>query len=101
MEWEIEYSDGSPSGPFAPVARVSAETWWDAEVALFEVTDGVLGFGFYRVRAQGVAAPRLYRWTGEERFRLVPDVGTAELKPVASSPAKRHAEQQGAQESAP
>jgi hypothetical protein len=85
MDWEIEYSDGSPGGPFAPVARVSAETWWDAERALFEVTDGVLGFGFYRVRAQDISAPRLYHWTGEECFRLVPEMGVTGLEPVTSS----------------
>ena len=90
MDWEIAYSECASSGPYMPVARVSADSWWDAEMALFEVTDGVLGFGFYAVRTNGSPGVRIYSWIGDGRFQLIPLAETgpdAEAQPSAASSA--------------
>ena len=85
MDWEIAYSECTSSGPYTPVARVSAESWWDAEMALFEVTDGVLGFGFYEVRTSGSPAVRIYSWIGDGQFQLMLAAGRTDTEAQASS----------------
>jgi hypothetical protein len=93
MDWEIAYSESASSGPFTPVARVCAESWWDAEMALFEATDGVLGFGFYEVRSTGSPGARIYSWIGDGQFQLMaPETGNdAELQPSPPSSSSANA----------
>lgn len=63
MEWSVEFSN-SHSGPFEPLARLSADTWQRAESELVEEAGEPLFLGYYRVWQRGATAARLYGWDG-------------------------------------